>query len=146
MWRPTRRAEEHYTKDKLSTRRGPVHSIEPMQAECSSRVFFGVSVIISQAESHEIAASHISARQTPLFTRKEHSPCMDPPTAATTSAVFSHSIWASSTPFYATATRSATHWRPDPLPLAPGFAGVLLRNIGESAMGGQTSNNQLPAV
>ncbi len=27
LWRPTRRAEEHYTKDKLSTRRGAVHSI-----------------------------------------------------------------------------------------------------------------------
>ena len=26
-WRPTRRAEGHYTKDKLSTRRGAVHSI-----------------------------------------------------------------------------------------------------------------------
>jgi hypothetical protein len=27
LWRPTRRAEGHYTKDKLSTRRGAVHSI-----------------------------------------------------------------------------------------------------------------------
>jgi hypothetical protein len=27
LWRATRRAEEHYTKDKLSTRRGAVHSI-----------------------------------------------------------------------------------------------------------------------
>ena len=27
LWRPTRRAEEHYTKDQLSTRRGAVHSI-----------------------------------------------------------------------------------------------------------------------
>ena len=27
LWRPTRRAEEHRTKDKLSTRRGAVHSI-----------------------------------------------------------------------------------------------------------------------
>jgi hypothetical protein len=27
LWRPTRRAEEHYTKNKLSTRRGAVHSI-----------------------------------------------------------------------------------------------------------------------
>jgi hypothetical protein len=27
LWRPTRRAEEHYTKDKLSTRRGAVDSI-----------------------------------------------------------------------------------------------------------------------
>ena len=27
LWRPTRRAKEHYTKDKLSTRRGAVHSI-----------------------------------------------------------------------------------------------------------------------
>ena len=27
LWRPTRRAEEHYTNDKLSTRRGAVHSI-----------------------------------------------------------------------------------------------------------------------
>jgi hypothetical protein len=27
LWRPTRRAEEHYTKDKLSTRRGAVYSI-----------------------------------------------------------------------------------------------------------------------
>ena len=33
LWRPTRRAVELYTKDKLSTRRGPVHSIEPMQAK-----------------------------------------------------------------------------------------------------------------
>ena len=27
LWRPTRRAKEHCTKDKLSTRRGAVHSI-----------------------------------------------------------------------------------------------------------------------
>jgi hypothetical protein len=27
LWRPTRRAEEYYTKCKLSTRRGAVHSI-----------------------------------------------------------------------------------------------------------------------
>ena len=27
LWRPTRRAEEDYTKNKLSTRRGAVHSI-----------------------------------------------------------------------------------------------------------------------
>ncbi len=27
LWRPTRRAKGHYTKDKLSTRRGAVHSI-----------------------------------------------------------------------------------------------------------------------
>jgi hypothetical protein len=27
LWRPTRRAEEHYTKDKHPTRRGAVHSI-----------------------------------------------------------------------------------------------------------------------
>jgi hypothetical protein len=27
LWRPTRRANGHYTKNKLSTRRGAVHSI-----------------------------------------------------------------------------------------------------------------------
>jgi hypothetical protein len=27
LWRPTRRAKGHYTKDKLSTRCGAVHSI-----------------------------------------------------------------------------------------------------------------------
>jgi hypothetical protein len=27
LWRPTRRAKEHYTKDELTTRRGAVHSI-----------------------------------------------------------------------------------------------------------------------
>jgi hypothetical protein len=38
LWRPARRAEEHYTRDKLSTRRGAVHSIGWL---CSSRAASG---------------------------------------------------------------------------------------------------------
>jgi hypothetical protein len=38
LWRPTRRAEAHYTKDKLPTRRGAVHSIGWLSLASGERI------------------------------------------------------------------------------------------------------------
>jgi hypothetical protein len=48
LWRPTRRAKEHYTKDKLSTRRGAVHSIGWL---CSGRLL--VAADLRRVDEHE---------------------------------------------------------------------------------------------
>ena len=52
--RPTRRAEEHYTKDKLSTRRGAVHSVGELCGGpvCCSGLFGCVAQALTAARSY----------------------------------------------------------------------------------------------